>query len=144
MAKVVVAYWSGTGNTERMAEIIGNGVKAAGKEAEVVSMDAISAADLKDVPAFALGCPSMGDEELEDSVAEGFVAEVESFAAGKSIGLFGSYGWGDGQWMRDWTERMKNAGATVIGDGGVICCGEPDGDAEVTLEELGKALAALV
>ncbi len=111
MSQIIVTYWSGTGNTEAMANAIGKGIEAAGGEARVVSMEDISPADLKTSGAFALGCPAMGAEELEDTIVEPFVNEVEKFAAGKRIALFGSYDWGDGEWMRTWASRMKDAGA---------------------------------
>lgn len=141
MSKIVVAYWSGTGNTEMMAESIAEGIKAAGKEAEVVAMDDYSAGDLKDCEVFALGCPAMGAEELEDTIVEPFVTEVEGFASGKKIGLFGSYDWGDGEWMRLWTERMQNAGAVIVGGEGLICNNEPDDDAKEACKKLGNELA---
>ena len=93
--------------------------------------------------AIAMGCPSMGDEVLEESTMEPFVEEIEGSVSGKTLGLFGSYGWGDGQWMRDWTDRMKQAGASVIGGEDAICNGAPDADAEAALKELGKRLAAI-
>ena len=96
---------------------------------------------LKEEKAFALGCPAMGAEVLEESEMEPFVAEVESFAAGKTIALFGSYGWGDGEWMRDWTDRMTSAGATVVNGEGLICHETPDEDGLSECVELGKALA---
>ena len=75
---------------------------------------------LREAQVFAMGCPAMGAEVLEEGEMEPFVMEVEGFAQGKRIGLFGSYGWGDGQWMRDWEERMKAAGAVLVGREGVI------------------------
>ena len=105
MSKIIVAYWSQTGNTEAMANAVGEGIKAAGGEADVVPVSAVSVDELKAASSFALGCPAMGAEVLEESEMEPFVEEVEGFAAGKKIALFGSYGWGDGQWMRDWEER---------------------------------------
>ena len=126
-----------------MAEAIGRGIAEAGKEAEVINVSEASLDSLKEAGAFALGCPAMGDEVLEEDEMEPFVAEVEGFASGKNIALFGSYGWGDGQWMRDWTERMKNAGANVINGEGLICQEEPDDDAVAACEGLGKQLAAL-
>ena len=90
-----------------------------------------------------MGCPSMGDEVLEESTMEPFVEEIEGSVSGKTLGLFGSYGGGDGQWMRDWTDRMKQAGASVIGGEDAICNGAPDADAEAALKELGKRLAAI-
>ena len=107
MSEVIVAFWTGTGNTAEMAEYVAEGIREGGAEAKVVSVDDISAADLKDAAAFALGCPSMGVEQLEESTMEPFVEEVCGFASGKTIGLFGSYGWGDGEWMRNWEEDCK-------------------------------------
>ncbi len=141
MEKVFVVYWSQGGNTEAMAEAVASGIRKEGKEAEVVFVSNASAADLKGASAFALGCPAMGSEVLEEAEMEPFVEEVEAFAAGKKIGLFGSYGWGDGQWMRDWEERMQSAGATVVNGEGVICQEAPDEDAIASCEALGKALA---
>ena len=143
MSEVIVAFWTGTGNTAEMAEYVAEGIKEGGAEAKVVSVDDISAADLKDAKAFALGCPSMGVEQLEESTMEPFVEEVEGFAAGKKIALFGSYGWGDGQWMRDWVDRMTSAGATVVNGEGVICQEAPDDDAVAACESLGKQLAGM-
>lgn len=142
MSKIPVVYWSQSGNTETMAEAVGRGIAEAGKEAEVINVSEASLDSLKEAGAFALGCPAMGDEVLEEDEMEPFVAEVEGFASGKNIALFGSYGWGDGQWMRDWTERMKNAGANVINGEGLICQEEPDDDAIAACEGLGKQLAA--
>lgn len=141
MKEIMVAYWSGTGNTAAMATILGKGIQDGGATAKVVSVEDIKADDLKDYPVFALGCPSMGNETLEETVMEDFVTEVESFASGKKIGLFGSYGWGDGEWMRDWTDRMTSAGATVVNGEGLICHETPDEDGLSECVELGKALA---
>ena len=143
MDKVIVAYWSQTGNTAAMAAAVGEGITEAGKEAVVTDIPSVSMDDLKESSAFALGCPAMGAEVLEEGEMEPFVTEVEAFAAGKKIGLFGSYGWGDGQWMRDWEDRMKAAGATVVGGEGVICQETPDDDALANCKALGKELAAL-
>ena len=141
MSRINVVYWSQTGNTEEMAEAIGKGITQAGGEAVVSEVSAISPDVLKDENVFALGCPAMGAEVLEESEMEPFVAEVESFAAGKTIALFGSYGWGDGEWMRDWTDRMTSAGATVVNGEGLICHETPDEDGLSECVELGKALA---
>lgn len=143
MDKVIVAYWSQTGNTAAMAAAIGEGITEAGKEAVVTDISSVSMDDLQAASAFALGCPAMGAEVLEEGEMEPFVTEVEAFAAGKKIGLFGSYGWGDGQWMRDWEDRMKAAGATVVGGEGVICQETPDDEALENCKALGKGLAAL-
>lgn len=141
MSRIIVAYWSQGGNTKAMAEAIGEGVVEAGAEAAVLDVSKVSVADLKQATVFAMGCPSMGAEELEDSEMEPFVSEVEGFAAGKKIALFGSYGWGDGQWMRDWVERMEAAGATIIGGEGLITQEIPDADALAECRRLGKQLA---
>ena len=132
MSKIIVAYWSQTGNTEAMANAVGEGIKAAGGEADVVPVSAVSVDELKAASSFALGCPAMGAEVLEESEMEPFVEEVEGFAAGKKIALFGSYGWGDGQWMR--------AGATVVNGEGVIAHEAPDAEALEACRSLGKAL----
>ena len=138
-----VVYWSQSGNTAAMAEAVAKGVTDAGKEAEIVFVSSASIDELKSETAFALGCPAMGAEVLEEGEMEPFVTELEGCVAGKTIGLFGSYGWGDGEWMRDWVERMTAAGATVVGGEGVICQDAPDDDAKTACEELGKKLAAV-
>ncbi len=111
MDKIYVVFWTQSGNTQAMAQAVAEGITAAGKTPELVFVSEISADALKDEASFALGCPAMGAEVLEESEMEPFVMAVETFAKGKKIALFGSYGWGDGQWMRDWTERMQSAGA---------------------------------
>ena len=141
MAQITIVYYSETGNTEAMASMVAKGVEAAGATAKVVSVDGFDAAELKEEAAFALGCPAMGDEVLEEGTMEPFVEEVAKFAAGKKIGLFGSYGWGDGEWMRDWTTRMEAAGATVLNGEGLICHETPDEDGLSECRELGIQLA---
>ncbi|MDD2971745.1 MAG: flavodoxin [Lachnospiraceae bacterium] len=143
MDKVYVIYWSQTGNTQVMAEAVGEGVKEAGKEAEVlyVGQMADKMEELKTAKGFALGCPAMGAEVLEEMEMEPFVMEVEGFCQGKTVGLFGSYGWGDGQWMRDWEERMGNAGATVLNREGIICQELPDAAVIDACKNMGKELA---
>ena len=143
MSKVNVVFWSQSGNTESMAKAVGAGVTEAGGEANVVFVGDASIDELKSAKAFALGCPAMGAEVLEEGEMEPFVTDLEGFVAGKTIGLFGSYGWGDGQWMRDWVDRMTAAGATVVNGEGVICQDAPDGAAEAECKALGKALAAI-
>lgn len=138
MSQVKVVYWSGTGNTEAMAKAI-----AEGASGELLEMEKISPAELKETPVLALGCPAMGDEVLEETIAEPFMEELEPMIKGKQIALFGSYGWGDGQWMRDWEERIRTKGGLLAEDQGLICCEEPD---EETLEKcriLGENLKSL-
>ena len=140
MSKISVVYWSQTGNTEAMAQAVAQGIEEAGKKAKLAEVSAVSAADLKDVKAFALGCPAMGAEVLEEDEMEPFVAEVEGFAAGKTVGLFGSYGWGDGEWMRSWEDSCTQGGA-ILAAASVLCQEAPDAEACAACEALGRALA---
>ena len=140
---ISIVYWSGTGNTEAMANALADGIREAGGEATLITVDSAGAEALASEEVFALGCPSMGAEELEESEMEPFVMEVESFAQGKQIGLFGSYGWGDGEWMRDWESRMSSAGAAIVGGEGVITQETPDEMALEACRNLGRALAAI-
>ena len=144
MEKIDVVYWSMSGNTQAMAEAVAKGIEAEGKEASVIYVGDASIAELKEAKCFALGCPAMGAEVLEESEMEPFVAEIEQYVSGKTIALFGSYGWGDGQWMRDWEERVQNAGAVLVGGQGVIAQEVPDEDALSQCRELGKSLAGLL
>lgn len=143
MSEITIVYWSQTGNTEAMANAIGEGIKDSGKEAEIVEVTNVAVEDLKEVNVIALGCPAMGAEELEESDMEPFVTELEKFVEGKQIALFGSYGWGDGQWMREWEERMANAGATIVGGEGIICQDTPDNTVLDACKNLGKQLASI-
>ena len=143
MSKISVIYWSQSGNTAAMAQAVADGITGAGAEADIVYVSNASVADLADTKAVALGCPAMGAEVLEESEMEPFVEEFCSIASGKTVGLFGSYGWGDGEWMRDWVSRMQAAGATVATGEGVIANEAPDADAIAACNELGKALAAV-
>ena len=117
-----------------MAEAISEGVTEAGKEAKIIDVTDASLDALKTEKVFALGCPAMGAEVLEESEMEPFVSELEGSVGGKTIALFGSYGWGDGQWMRDWVERMEGEG--------LICQEVPNDDAIAECKALGKQLAA--
>ena len=139
MSKVAVVYWSGTGNTQAMAEAVAEGIKAAGQEAELLEVGDADAKTVAAVDAFALGCPAMGAEVLEESEMEPFVEELESYVSGKKILLFGSYGWGDGEWMRTWEETCKADGAVLACDS-VLANEAPDDDAVAACQALGKAL----
>ncbi len=132
--KTAVIYWSGTGNTEQMASAV-----AEGAGAELFSV-ADFGGDIADYDRIAFGCPSMGDEVLEESEFEPFFASVEAKLGGKKIALFGSYGWGDGQWMRDWTERAKAAGAEITNGEGLIINDAPDDNGLADCRALGEAL----
>ena len=133
--KTAVIFWSGTGNTEAMAKAVAEG---AGVEATPVSS---FSGDLSDYEAVALGCPAMGAEELEDSEFEPFYSANESKLAGKNVALFGSYDWGDGEWMRLWADRAKAAGANIVGGEGLIANNTPDEDALAKCKALGEKLA---
>ncbi len=133
--KTAVIFWSGTGNTEAMAKAVAEG---AGVEATPVSS---FSGDLSDYEAVALGCPAMGAEELEDSEFEPFYSANESKLAGKNVALFGSYDWGDGEWMRLWADRVKAAGANIVGGEGLIANNTPDENALAKCKALGEKLA---
>ena len=139
MSKVAVVYWSGSGNTEAMADKVAEGAKAAGAEVEVISADDFAGTDIEGFDGVAFGCPAMGDEELEDSVFQPVFEACEPKLAGKKVALFGSYGWGDGEWMRSWEEKCKNDGVVLAADS-VICNEEPDDEAQAACIELVKAI----
>ena len=143
MDKVYIIFWTQGGNTGMMATAIGDGVKTAGKEPVFLSPSEANISELSGLNGFAMGCPAMGCEVLEETEMEPFVSEVESIINEKKIVLFGSYGWGDGQWMRDWEERMKSAGAIIIGGEGIIAHEMPQ-DADIErCNNFGKQLAEL-
>lgn len=141
MSSVKVVYWTGSGNTQAMADAVANGINGAGGQAEVTTFDAITPDQAAAEPVIAFGCPAMGAEVLEEGTVEPFMAEYETKCSGKKVALFGSYGWGDGQWMRDWQDRLVAGGATIIGGEGVIANNAPDDTAVAALEDLGRALA---
>ncbi len=136
--KIAVVYWSGTGNTKMMAEMLAESLGKRGAEASLIEAVSFSASDVQTYDAFAFGCPAMGSEVLEEDEFEPMFASVESALSGKRIVLFGSYGWGDGEWMREWEARAEADGAAVAGT--VIANGEPDSAAEADLDKLGGAL----
>lgn len=140
MSKVAVVYWSGTGNTEVGAGMVADGAKEKGAEVDILTSAEFDAAKMDDYDAVAFGCPAMGAEQLEDTEFEPMFNDLEIKLTGKKIGLFGSYGWGDGEWMRIWEETCKNAGAILASDS-VIFNGAPDDTAEGDLKTLGAALA---
>ena len=140
MSKVAVVYWSSTGNTETMAKAVCEGVNGKGAESVLVEASSFSASDVDLYDAIAFGCPAMGAENLEESEFEPMFTYCESKLSGKKIALFGSYGWGSGEWMADWEERCKNDGAQLAIDS-VICQEAPDDEAVEKCKELGAALA---
>ena len=139
MSKIAVVYWSGTGNTEAMANAVLEGIKEAGAEGTLYTASEFGADMMDGFDAIAFGCPSMGSEQLEDSEFEPMFNSCESKLDGKKIALFGSYGWGDGEWMRNWEETCQNDGAVMACDF-VICNDVPDDEALAACRALGKAL----
>lgn len=140
MSKIAVVYWSGTGNTEAMANAVADGAVEAGAQAEIITAAEFDSANLDSYDAVAFGCPSMGAEELEDIEFLPMFSSCEPKLGGKKIALFGSYGWGDGEWMRNWEEICRNDGANLACDS-VICNEAPDSDAVAACKALGAALA---
>ena len=114
MSKTAVVYWSGTGNTEAMAEYLAQAIADKGGEAEVFTVDDFSADQVDDFDTFALGCSAWGSEELEANEFLPVYEEVEPKLNGKKVVLFGSYGHGDGAYQQDWKERAEDAGANVV------------------------------
>ena len=137
MTKAIV-YASTTGNTEAMAQAIEKGAKSSGAAVIMKKADEASAADILKADVIILGSPAMGAEVLEDSM-ESFFASIEGSLSGKKVALFGSYDWGDGQWMRDWAARVKSAGGTMVNGEGLIAHLEPDADAIKACEALGAS-----
>ena len=140
MSSLAVVYWSGTGNTQTMAETVAEGAKAAGASVTLVNAGDFTKDMVANFDAIAFGCPAMGAEVLEESEFEPMFSAVESALSGKKIALFGSYGWGDGQWMRDWEDRCRADGATLATDS-VMANNEPDDDALLQCKALGSVLA---
>ena len=140
MSKIAVVFWSGTGNTEAMADAVAEGAKGAGAEVSVFNVTDFSADKVDEFDAIAFGCPAMGAETLEDSEFEPVFNECEPKLNGKKIALFGSYGWGDGEWMRNWEDTCKGDGANLVCES-VICNDAPDDDALEACRKLGASLA---
>lgn len=141
MNKIAVVYWTCSGNTEIMANCITDGARAAGATVDLFTPANFSAANLDSYDVVAFGCPAMGAESLEESEFEPMFSDLERQLKGRKIALFGSYGWGDGQWMRDWYSRCVDNGATLFGDEGLIVNETPDEAAETVCKELGQELA---
>ena len=138
MGKIAVVYWSGTGNTEAMAKLVAEGIEAAGGEAEIIMARSFKADMVDGYDAYAFGCPAMGAEELEDFEFAPMYDAVEPLLKGRRVGLFGSYDWADGEWMRLWEARAREAGLDVID--AVIAKDYPDEEAAELCRGLGEAL----
>ena len=139
MNKVAIVYWSGTGNTEAMAEAVATG---AGGGAGLVAPAELGAADVAAYDVIAFGCPAMGAEQLEEGEFEPMFSAVEGSLNGKKIALFGSYGWGSGEWMEQWVARCQETGAVLQSDEGLIVNEAPDDQALDRCRDLGRALAS--
>ena len=138
--KIAVVYWSSTGNTEAMANAVAEGARKAGASAELFTATEFDGGKVDAFDAIAFGCPAMGAEELEDSEFAPMFESCESKLSGKKIALFGSYGWGDGEWMRTWEDDCRANGMKLVCDS-VICQEAPDDDALNACRSLGEALA---
>ncbi|MGG7179337.1 flavodoxin [Clostridium paraputrificum] len=134
-----IVYWSGTGNTEKMANLIASGIESEGKSSEVITVNEASDKIFNETDVVILGCPAMGDEVLEEGEFEPFIEEIKNKVSGKKIALFGSYGWGDGEWMRTWEERMISYGADILLEPLIIQY-EPEGSTEEECIDFGKKL----
>ena len=139
MSKVAVVYWSGTGNTQAMAEAVVSGAKDKGADVALYAVNEFDPSLVAGFDAIAFGCPAMGAEELEETEFEPVFAACD--IKDKKIALFGSYGWGDGEWMRTWEDRCREAGANLVCDS-VICNDAPDDDAVLSCKKLGEAISA--
>ena len=138
--KTAVVYWSGTGNTKRMAEAVLQGMKEAGAEAALLEPSQVNASVLGDLSAVAFGCPAMGSEVLEEMEFEPMFTDCKSSLGGKKVALFGSYGWGDGEWMRSWEKECDDAGVNLVCES-IICQEAPDDDTLEACRAMGKQLA---
>ena len=139
MSNIAIVFWSGTGNTEAMADAVKAGAQEAGAEVSVFNASDFSADMVADFDAIAFGCPAMGDEVLEEDEFQPMFDAVLPALNGKKVALFGSYGWGDGQWMRDWQESCQNAGVALACEC-VIANDAPDDEAVAACKNLGAAL----
>ena len=130
MSNIAVVYWSDTGNTEAMARLVAEGIQSAGGKAEIITADSFGPDKVSQYDAIAFGCPAMGDEILEEDIFEPMFTAVEGLLSGKRVGIFGSYDWGDGQWMREWADRCRAAGADLANDGVIANLYPNDAEAE--------------
>ena len=141
MKKTAVIYWSGTGNTEAMAQAVLAGMQEAGAEAALYTTAEVTPALFDDLTGVAFGCPAMGAEQLEEGEFEPMFADLEGSLSGVKVALFGSYGWGSGQWLEDWCARCKEDGAVMQEEPGVMANEAPDDDAIAACNALGAKLA---
>ena len=140
MKKTAVVYWSGTGNTEAMAKAVAEGMESAGAQVTMLTPDQVKASELSAYDASAFGCPAMGSEVLEEMEFQPMFDEVKRSLGGKRVALFGSYGWGDGEWMRTWESDCDSAGVSLVCES-VICTENPYNAALEACRALGRSLA---
>ena len=140
MSKIAIVYWSGTGNTESLAYAVSEGAKGAGADTALFTAAEFSGSQVNEYDAIAFGCPAMGAEELEETEFAPLFQDCKSSLSGKRVALFGSYGWGDGEWMRTWEDECRDCGAVIAAES-VICQETPDEDALQNCRALGAALA---
>ncbi|MBM7871370.1 flavodoxin short chain [Clostridium pascui] len=140
MKKVVIIYWSGTGNTESMAAAVMEGAKIEDTNVRLLSVGEAKIEDVLEADAVAFGCPSMGAEQLEEAEMEPFIESISDAVKGKDTILFGSYGWGNGEWMIEWQERMEQYGAKILVEG-LIVNNMPDDEGLDKCKRLGEILA---
>ncbi|MBG0768019.1 flavodoxin [Sphaerochaeta halotolerans] len=140
MKRIAIVYYSGTGNTEALAQAVAKGAKEAGAEIRIIKAGLFSADMLGNYDAVAFGCPAMGSENLEDEVFEPMFDAILPHLSGKPVGLFGSYGWGNGEWMDEWAEVTRESGAVLVADP-VIALDTPEEDSLEAAFSLGTALA---
>ena len=139
MSKTAIVYWTGTGNTLQMAEAVASGARSAGASADLFNCSEFNGSMVSSYDSIAFGCPAMGAEVLEEMEFQPMFDSCEAAINGKKIALFGSYGWGSGEWMNNWEETCRGDGAKIVGT--VICCGTPDDSAIADCTALGTALA---
>ena len=140
MSKVAVVYWSGTGNTAKMADEVVNGAKDAGAQTDLISAADFNADKAAAYDAIAFGCPAMGDEVLEESEFQPMFDDVKNSLGSKKVALFGSYGWGSGEWMQNWEAQCRELGAAIASEP-VTCANQPEEDTLGACMNLGAALA---
>lgn len=143
MSKIAVVYFSQSGNTQAMAQAVLEGIEKGGAQGELFEVSAIGAEEAAAFDKLALGCPAMGSENLEEGDFEPFFNQLQGKLSGKKIALFGSYGWGDGEWMRNWQAQAEAAGAELAGGEGLIINESPDAEGLQKCQDLGKQLAEM-
>lgn len=140
MGKAIIVYWSGTGNTEIMAEKIKEGMELSNYEVELLQVFEVTPEEVLEYDKIAFGCSSMGIEELEEEEFEPFFEEIENLLEDRKIALFGSYGWGEAEWMDAWEERVLNNQSNLF-EKGLVVNSTPSTEEEDICVEFGKRFA---